>query len=136
MDAGAVEMQLKLSDVDAVVRLTREKKLISCVCTSNPSISAAVAYLNPDIISIEPPELIGTGVAVSQAQPGVVTNTIRLVRKVNDEAVILCGAGISRGEDVSVALKLGTHGVLVASGIVKAKDPYSVLRAFADAAQQ
>jgi len=140
MEAGAIgtlinhsEMQLKLSDVDAVVRLTREKKLISCVCTSNPSISAAMAYLNPDIISIEPPELIGTGVAVSQAQPEAVTNTIRLVRKVNDEAVILCGAGISRGEDVSVALKLGTHGVLVASGIVKAKDPYSVLRAFADA---
>ena len=140
MEAGAIgtlinhsEMQLKLSDVDAVVRLTREKRLISCVCTSNPSISAAVAYLNPDIISIEPPELIGTGVAVSQAQPEAVTNTIRLVRKVNDEAVILCGAGISRGEDVSVALKLGTHGVLVASGIVKAKDPYNVLRAFADA---
>jgi triosephosphate isomerase len=143
MEAGAVgtlinhsEMQLKLADVDAVVRLTREKKLISCVCTSNPSISAAVAYLNPDIISIEPPELIGTGIAVSQAQPEAVTNTIRLVRKVNDEAVILCGAGISRGEDVSVALKLGTHGVLVASGIVKAKDPYSVLRAFADATKQ
>lgn len=143
MEAGAVgtlinhsEMQLKLADVDAVVRLTREKKLISCVCTSNPSISAAVAYLNPDIISIEPPELIGTGIAVSQAQPEAVTNTIRLVRKVNDEAVILCGAGISRGEDVSVALKLGTHGVLVASGIVKAKDPYSVLHAFADATKQ
>jgi triosephosphate isomerase len=139
MEAGAVgtlinhsERQLKLAEVDAIVRLTREKKLISCVCTSNPSISAAVAYLNPDIISIEPPELIGTGVAVSQAQPEAVTNTIRLVRKVNDEAVILCGAGISRGEDVSIALKLGTHGVLVASGIVKAKDPYSVLRAFAD----
>ena len=143
MEAGAVgtlinhsEMQLKLADVDAIIRLTREKKLISCVCTSNPSISAAVAYLNPDIISIEPPELIGTGIAVSQAQPEAVTNTIRLVRKVNDEAVILCGAGISHGEDVSIALKLGTHGVLVASGIVKAKDPYSVLRAFADATKQ
>jgi triosephosphate isomerase (TIM) len=143
IEAGAVgtlinhsEMQLKLADVDAIVRLTREKKLISCVCTSNPSISAAVAYLNPDIISIEPPELIGTGVAVSQAQPEAVTNTIRLVRKVNDEAIILCGAGISRGEDVSVALKLGTYGVLVASGIVKAKDPYNVLRAFADATKQ
>ena len=143
MEAGAVgtlinhsEMQLKLADIDAVVRLTQEKNLISCVCTSNPSISAAVAYLNPDIISIEPPELIGTGVAVSKAHPEDVTNTIRLVRKVNDKAVILCGAGISHGEDVSVALKLGTHGVLVASGIVKAKDPYSVLREFADATKQ
>jgi triosephosphate isomerase len=48
--------------------------------------------------------------------------------------VILCGAGISHGEDVTGALKLGAHGVLVASGIVKAKDPYRVLREFADSA--
>ena len=142
-EAGAVgtlinhsERQIKLADIDAVIKLTREKNLVSCVCTSNPPISAAVAYLNPDIISIEPPELIGTGIAVSKAQPEAVTNTIRLVRKVNSEAVILCGAGISRGEDVSVALKLETQGVLVASGIVKAKDPYTVLREFADATKQ
>ncbi len=139
-EAGAVgtlinhsEKQLKLSDVDAVIRHAKEKGLTSCVCTSNPAISAAVAYLHPDIISIEPPELIGTGIAVSKAQPEAVTNTIKLVRKVNDNAVILCGAGISHGEDVAVALKLGTQGVLVASGIVKAKDPYTVLREFADA---
>lgn len=126
------ERQLKLADIDAIIRLAKEKDLVSCVCTSNPAISAAVAYLHPDIISIEPPELIGTGIAVSKAQPEAVTNTIELVRKVNDHAVILCGAGISHGEDVSVALKLGTQGVLVASGIVKAKDPYTILREFAD----
>jgi triosephosphate isomerase len=138
-EAGAIgtlinhsERQLKLADIEVVVRLAREKNLVSCVCTNNPSVSAAVAYLQPDIISIEPPELIGTGVAVSKAQPEAVTNTIQLVRKVNGHAVILCGAGISHGEDVSVALKLGTQGVLVASGIVKAKDPYTVLREFAD----
>ena len=138
-EAGAVgtlinhsERQLKLADIEALVRLAREKDLVSCVCTNNPSVSAAVAYLQPDIVSIEPPELIGTGVAVSKAQPEAVTNTIQLVRKVNDHAVILCGAGISHGEDVSVALKLGTQGVLVASGIVKAKDPYTVMREFAD----
>ncbi len=126
------EKQLKLADIDATIKRANDQDLVSCVCTSNPQISAAVAYLNPDIISIEPPELIGTGVAVSKAQPEVVTHTITLVRKVNNEAIILCGAGISHGEDVSVALKLGTHGVLVASGIVKAKDPYAILREFAD----
>jgi len=126
------ERQLKLADVDAIIKHSEEKELTSCVCTSNPAISAAVAYLNPDIISIEPPELIGTGIAVSKAQPEAVTDTIRLVRKVNNEAIILCGAGISHGEDVAVALKLGAQGVLVASGIVKAKDPYIVLREFAD----
>jgi triosephosphate isomerase len=127
------ERQLKLADIEAIIRLTKEKNLTSCVCTSNPAISAAVAYLHPNIISIEPPELIGTGIAVSKAQPEAVTNTIQLVRKVNDHAVILCGAGITHGEDVAVALKLGTQGVLVASGIIKAKDPYIILREFADA---
>jgi len=141
-EAGAIgtlinhsEKQIKLADIDAVIKLANQESLISCVCTSNPPISAAVAYLNPDIISIEPPELIGTGVAVSKAQPEAVTNTIKLVRKVNNEAIILCGAGISHGEDVSVALRLGTYGVLVASGIVKAKDQYTIIREFADSAR-
>ncbi len=141
--AGAVgtlinhsERQIKLAEIDSVIRIAKEHELISCLCTNNPATSASAAYLCPDIISIEPPELIGTGVAVSKAQPEAVTGTIQKVRKVNDEAVILCGAGISHGEDVAVALKLGTHGVLVASGIVKAKNPYSMLREFADSAKQ
>jgi triosephosphate isomerase len=142
-EAGAVgtlinhsERQLKLSDIDTAIKLAREKEIVSCVCVNNPSVSVAVAVLKPDIVSIEPPELIGTGVAVSKAQPEIVTDTVRLVREVNQKSAILCGAGISRGEDVAVALKLGTQGVLVASGIVKAKDQYSILREFADATKQ
>lgn len=129
------ERQLKLSDIDQIVKIARENNLISVVCANNPSISGAVATLNPDIIAIEPPELIGTGISVSKAQPEVITGTIDLVRKVNSEVVILCGAGISHGEDVASALKLGTEGVLVASGIVKAKDQYAIMREFADSAK-
>jgi len=142
-EAGAVgtlinhsERQLKLSDIDQIIKITHENGLTSVVCANNPAISAAVATLKPDIIAIEPPELIGTGIPVSKAQPEAITGTIDLVRKVNRNVVVLCGAGISRGEDVAAALKLGTQGVLVASGIVKAKDPYAVLREFADATKQ
>jgi triosephosphate isomerase len=127
------ERQLKLSDIDEIIGITREKGLVSVVCANNPNISVAAATLRPDIIAIEPPELIGTGIPVSKAKPEVVTNTIKRVREVNPKVTILCGAGISRGEDVTVALKLGTQGVLVASGIVKAKDPYKILREFAEA---
>jgi triosephosphate isomerase len=127
------ERQLKLSDIDEIIRITREKSLLSVVCASNPTISMATAALRPDLIAIEPPELIGTGIPVSKAKPEVVTGTVRLVREVNREVVILCGAGISYGEDVRAALKLGTQGVLVASGIVKAKDPYAIMLEFADA---
>ena len=58
------------------------------------------------------------------------------MQKINSQMTILCGAGIGSADDVSIALKLGTQGVLVASGVVKAKDPYNVLRAFADATKQ
>jgi triosephosphate isomerase (TIM) len=139
-EAGAVgtlinhsERQLRLIDIDAIIALTKEKGLVSCVCANNPSVSAAVAAMHPNITSVEPPELIGSGISVSKAQPEIVTDTVKLVQKVDPKMTILCGAGISTADDVSIALKLGTRGVLVASGIVKAKDPYSVLRAFADA---
>jgi triosephosphate isomerase (TIM) len=130
------EKQLKLSDIEATISLAHEKSLTTCVCVNNANVSAAAAALRPDIVSIEPPELIGTGNAVSKSKPEVVTDTVQLVRQVNQGMTILCGAGISHSEDVSVALELGTQGVLVASAIVKAKDPYSVLRAFASAKKQ
>jgi triosephosphate isomerase (TIM) len=138
-EAGAVgtlinhsERQLRLIDIDAIIALTKEKNLISCVCANNPSVSAAIAAMHPDITSVEPPELIGSGISVSKAKPEIITDTVKLVQKVDAKMTILCGAGISTAEDVAIALKLGTKGVLVASGIVKAKDPYSVLCAFAD----
>jgi triosephosphate isomerase len=85
------------------------------------------------MIAVEPPELIGTGIPVSKAKPEVVSGTVELVKRVNPKVVVLCGAGITAGEDVAAALRLGAEGVLVASGIVKAKDQYNVLRQFAEA---
>jgi triosephosphate isomerase len=139
-EAGAIgtlinhsENQLRLSDIDQIIKITRENDMFSIVCANNPSTSLAVATLRPDVIAVEPPEFIGTGIPVSKAQPEIVSGTVKLVREINRKVIILCGAGISRGEDVAAALKLGTQGVLVASGIVRAKDPYTILREFAEA---
>jgi triosephosphate isomerase len=141
-EAGAIgtlinhsERQLKLSDIKEVISIAQENGLLSVVCANDPDVSVAVATLRPQVIAVEPPELIGTGIPVSKAKPEVITNTVKLVREVNRKVTILCGAGISHGEDVTAALKLGTQGVLVASGIVKAKDPYKILREFAKAAE-
>jgi triosephosphate isomerase len=138
-EAGAVgtlinhsERQLRLIDIDTTITLCKQQGLTSCACANNPSVSAAIAAMKPDITSVEPPELIGTGISVSKAQPEIITDTVKLVRQINPKMKILCGAGIGTAEDVSIALNLGTQGVLVASGIVKAKDPYSVLCAFGD----
>jgi triosephosphate isomerase len=127
------EKQLKLRDIEAIVARTREAGMVSVVCTSNAAVSEAAAALKPDIISLEPPELIGTGIPVSKSKPDAVTEMVKLVKHVNPCVVTLCGAGITKGEDVAAALKLGTMGVLVASGIVKAKDPRKVLMEFSEA---
>lgn len=139
-EAGAIgtlinhsERRLKLCDIEAIIARTREADMISVVCTNNAAVSQAAAALEPDIVSLEPPELIGTGIPVSKSKPEVVKKTVNLVKHVNPDVATLCGAGITKGEDVTAALNLGTMGVLVASGIVKAKDPHKVLTEFAQA---
>lgn len=121
------ERPSNLSDIDLTIRRAREVDLVSLVCANNPDVCAAAAALKPDMIAVEPPELIATGIAVSRAKPEVITKTVELVKRINPEMFILCGAGIKDGEDVSAALRLGTGGVLVASGVVKSKDPYKSL---------
>jgi len=134
-EAGAVgtllnhsENRMILADLEAAIRRAEEVGLMTMVCSNNPAVSAAVAALTPNYVAVEPPELIGTGVPVSKAKPEVITNTVELVKKVNPGVKVLTGAGISTGEDVKKALELGTVGVLLASGVTKAKDPEKAIR--------
>ena len=128
------ERRLKLSEIDDLVRKARSVGLLSVVCTNTAAVSAASAALGPDMVAIEPPELIGTGIAVSKARPEIVTDTVSLIKRIAPQVVVLCGAGITVGEDVKAALKLGTQGVLLASGVVKAKDQKKALMEIATAA--
>ncbi|MBU2560167.1 triose-phosphate isomerase, partial [archaeon] len=91
------------------------------------AVSKAAAEMGPTSIAIEPPELIGSGIPVSKADPGIVSDSVAAVENINKDIIVLCGAGISTGEDVKAAIELGAKGVLLASGVVKAGDPKSVL---------
>jgi triosephosphate isomerase len=127
------ERRLLLADVDAAVSRAKIIGLQTCVCSNNASVSAAAAALNPTMVAVEPPELIGSGKSVSKTKPEVVTNTVKLIRDVNEDVLILCGAGITTGEDARAAIKLGTDGILLASAFTKATDPAKVLRELANA---
>jgi hypothetical protein len=85
------------------------------------SVAAAAAALGPDYVAIEPPELIGSGVSVCRADPGIIRRSVEAARKVAPGVKVLCGAGIQTGECVRIALELGTNGVLLASSVVKAE---------------
>lgn len=130
------ERTLKLHDIEKSVHLARGVGLTSVVCAGTAKLGAAVALAEPDMVAIEPPELIGSGRAVSKESPEVIKDSVRRIRAVNAKVKILCGAGITTGEDVYAALRLGTQGVLVASGVVKATKPEDVLRDFCNAVQK
>lgn len=121
------ERRLKLADIEFCVKKLRKMEMTSIVCTNNIGVTKAAAALSPDFVAIEPPELIGSGIPVSEAQPEAVTNAVKAVKEINPQVKTLCGAGISKGEDLQKALELGTKGVLLASGIVKAEHPKKAL---------
>ncbi len=127
------ERRLEHEVIEATVKRAREVGLLQVVCVDKVERGRAVAPFRPDVVAIEPPELIGTGIPVSKAKPEVVSGAVEAVKGVDPRVKVLCGAGITNGEDVAAALKLGAEGVLVASGVVKAENPYEVLLDLAEA---
>ena len=127
--AGAVgslvnhsERPLATEEIQKTIERLRELGMVSIVCARDVETSKLVAAFKPDAVAVEPPELIGTGRAVSKVSPEVVSGAVEAVRRVEPEVRVLCGAGISSGEDVRRALELGAEGVLLASYVVCARD--------------
>ncbi len=133
-EAGAVgalvnhsEHALQLSVIDLIVKRLRGLGMVSLVCGRDVEASREVAALAPDMVAVEPPELIGTGRAVSKVKPEVVSDTVRGVHEVNPKVKVLCGAGIASGEDARLSLELGAEGVLLARAITCAPDPRAAI---------
>ena len=75
---------------------------------------------DPDILGFSTITTAGTG----RSSAGIAQ---KVKEEINPNVKVLCGAGISVGSDLKSALELGTEGVLLASGIVCAKDPKDAL---------
>jgi triosephosphate isomerase len=112
------EHRIGMPAIKGLVERLRRLQMTSIVCARTPTEVAEVANFAPDFIAIEPPELIGTGRAVSKENPAIITDSIKAA---GARSKVICGAGISDRGDVSKAMELGSHGILVASGVVKSQ---------------
>jgi triosephosphate isomerase len=121
------ERRLKMAEIEASISACRQAGLKTIVCTNNVTTTRAAAAMQPDYVAVEPPELIGSGIPVSKANPEVIISSVEAVRGIAPQVSVLCGAGITHGEDLRSALELGSVGVLLASGIIKAKDQRKAL---------
>jgi len=130
------ERTIRLTEIQNTIDHLRQLRLLTVVCAGNAESAAAISLIGPDMVAIEPPELIGTGRAVSKEKPELIENAVKRIRSVNSTVRILCGAGISTGDDIYAALRLGAEGFLVASGVIKAPDPGKVVYDFCVAARR
>lgn len=124
----------RIDSIDTIrelVTVLRNLQMISIVCVRTPEEAGTIANFNPDFIAIEPPELIGSGKAVSKENPSIVTRSISAVADKSVNSQVICGAGIVDKADVESALRLGAKGILVASGIIKADSWYDKIHELA-----
>lgn len=128
-DSGAVgsllnhsEKQISIKEIEKSVKRLRQLGLISIVCARTPVEAKKISLLKPDIIAIEPPELIGGKISVTEAKPEVITKITHSIH-----TPVICGAGIHTRKDLRRASDLGAVGVLIASGVVLAKNPKNAL---------
>ena len=127
------EHRISSKEIELLVSKLRDLKMISILCVKDVAEVKKYAKLNPDYIAIEPPELIGSGKAVSKEKPDLIIKAVNAVKSAKNNTKLLCGAGIVSGEDVSKASELGSKGILVASGIIKAKSWTKTITEFAKA---
>ena len=127
------EHRITSKEIQKLILKLKELKMISIVCVKDVAEAKKYSKYNPDYIAIEPPELIGSGKAVSKEKPDLITKAATAVKSSKNKTKLLCGAGIVSGEDVSKAVELGSKGILVASGIIKAKEWNKIISEFAKA---
>ena len=121
------EYQLSPEEIQASLLRCRDVGLSTVLCTADVEATKRGAALDPDMLAVEPPELIGGEISVSTAKPEVIRDSVSAVNQINPEIPVLCGAGVKDQADVSKALSLGSQGILLASGVVKSSEPRKVL---------
>ncbi len=113
------EHMIDFKTLEKSLRFAKSLGLTVVACADTPTSAGRIAKLRPDFLAIEPPELIGGNISVSEAKPDIITKTIKKAGNIP----VLVGAGIKTKEDVRKGMELGARGILVASGVVKASRP-------------
>jgi len=117
--------EAKFAGFDDLARASDRAKSVglkTLVFAANIEELKNVCSLNPNFVSYEPPELIGsTETSVAQAKPEIVKEAAEAASAAGIPLIV--GAGVHSREDVKKCLELGAVGVAVASDILKAEDP-------------
>ncbi|WP_130864768.1 triose-phosphate isomerase [Acidipropionibacterium timonense] len=113
------EHPLTIAELDANIRRAREVGLATIVCADTDAQCRAIATMGPDIMICEPTALIGTGTMDAGDYIG---RTTRIVKDVDPHIMVIQGAGVTTGADITRVLGQGADGSGGTSGIVNHPD--------------
>ncbi len=110
------------SFLSKAVERAKQAGLLVMACAENTIRAKQIASfpVKPDLIAVEPPDLIGGKLSVSAAKPELITDSVAAIKAIDSSIGVVTGAGIKKTADVKRAIELGAVGVFVASGIVGA----------------
>lgn len=124
------ERRLERDILTNAMACAQKSSLVRILCTESAEEAEELIQLDPDFLAFEPPELIGSSSkSVSTHAPESIAKVVAL----SSGVPIIVGAGINKPEDIKIALKLGASGFLVASSVVKSKNPAKILTDFVNA---
>lgn len=117
------ERKLPVEILEKSIYLARSLDLFTIACAESAYAGKAISELDPDLIAVEPPELIGGDISVSKAEPQVIIDSVQMI----GPGKVLVGAGIKDSADVRASIEYGASGILLASGVTKSPDPEKTL---------
>jgi triosephosphate isomerase len=130
-----VERRLTREQLALTIHRADEVGLATMVCADDVEGAVSIAELEPNVIVVESPELIGTGRG-SERDSAMITDTNRAIWRVNPEIRVLHGAGIGCAQDVFDVIAAGAQATGSSSGIFRAPDPQAMLGAMIKAVRE
>jgi triosephosphate isomerase len=131
--AGAVgvllnhaEKKLLKDELERTIKRADKIGLATMVCADTLQNAAMIAYMEPNIIIAESPDLIGVGRRDENDQLAI-HKINEAVWKINPDIRVLHGAGIRCGQDVYDVIANGAQGTGSTSGIVLSNDPFGMV---------
>lgn len=124
------ENQKTVSELYADIKRAKELGIITVVCADSTVEAKALSCMNPDIILAEPTDLIGTG---TTADDSYVIETVKSVKAVNPNVLVMIASGISTAYDCYNVVRLGADGTGATSGILNAPSPEICVKEMAEA---
>jgi triosephosphate isomerase len=94
------ERQLPLEVIKATIKRSREADLASVVCVDTVEKGRQVAAFEPDAIAIDPRTHRQRRLSL-QGEARVISGAVAAIKHVNTKIHVLCGAGVTNGEDAS-----------------------------------